>query len=116
MGCWEQPVDPKQVYQQLTDLAEKLGISVSEKNLRQINIRVQSGLCKVRGEAVFIMDKHASTAEKIRLLSECLSRQSIEDVYVLPALRDVIEQNRPAVSAPDIQHPDPGQADENGPQ
>ena len=48
-------MNPEQVYQQLSELAERLGISVSEKNLRQVGIRVQSGLCKVRGESVFIM-------------------------------------------------------------
>mgnify|MGYP006302470497 FL=1 len=108
-------MDAEQIYQQLTELAEKLGISVSEKNLRQINLRVQSGLCKVHGEAVFVMDKHISTAEKIRLLSECLSQQPLEEVYLLPALREVIEQNRPVGSASDRQHPNPGQADEKNP-
>ena len=108
-------MDPAQVYQQLTELAEKLGISVSEKNLRQVNLRVHSGLCKVRGESVFIMDKHISTAEKIRLLAECLAQQPIEDVYLVPVLREVIERHRPTASSSASTAVDPGEAGTENP-
>lgn len=106
---------PEQVYEQLTELAEKLGISVSEKNLRQVGIRVQSGLCKIRGESVFIMDKHASIAEKVRLMAECLAQHSIEEVYLVPALREVIESHRPAAVSPTPDHTETGETSEQMP-
>jgi hypothetical protein len=105
-------MSPEQVYEQLTELAEKLGISVSEKNLQQVGIRVQSGLCKVRGESVFIMDKHASVAEKVRLMAECLARYPIEEVYLVPALREVIESQRPIAVSPTPEHNETGEASE----
>mgnify|MGYP001024361377 FL=1 len=108
-------MSPEQIYEQLTELAEKLGISVSEKNLRQVGIRVQSGLCKVHGESVFIMDKHASIAEKVRLMAECLAQHPIEEVYLVPALREVIESHRPAVDSPSSDHDRTGETSEQTP-
>ncbi|MCF8050473.1 MAG: hypothetical protein K9L59_04490 [Desulfobacterales bacterium] len=105
-------MSPEQIYEQLTELAEKLGITVSEKNLRQVGIRVQSGLCKVHGESVFIMDKHASIAEKVRLMAECLAQHPIEEVYLVPALREVIESHRPAAVSPTPDHSETGEASE----
>lgn len=108
-------MNPEQVYQQLSELAERLGISVSEKNLRQVGIRVQSGLCKVRGESVFIMDKHISVAEKVRLLAECLAQQPIEEVYLVPTLREVIESHKPAGASPAPESPEEGKTPEEIP-
>ena len=47
---------PEQIYQELKDLAEKLEITVSEQNLRTAGIKVKSGLCKVKGKNLFVMD------------------------------------------------------------
>jgi hypothetical protein len=86
---------PEQIYQQLTEVAEKLDIRVSEKNLRKAGLRVRSGLCKVHGESVYIMDKTARTSKKISLLAECLALRPLDEVYLMPAVREVIDRNRP---------------------
>lgn len=88
-------MDPEQIYQQLIELAEKLQIRVSEKNLRQPGLRVRSGLCKVHGQSIYMMDKKARITRKVDLLAECLSQQSLDELYVVPAVREVIEKNRP---------------------
>jgi hypothetical protein len=87
---------PEQIYEQLTDLAEKLRIKVAEKNLRQAGFRVRSGLCRVQGESIYVMDKNAAVSKKIKLLAECLSQYSLDSLYVVPAVREVIERHRPA--------------------
>ena len=104
-------MNPEQIYEQLTELAEKLGISVSEKNLKKVGIRVTSGLCKVRGESMFIMDKHATVREKVAFLADCLARMPLEDIYVVPAVREVIERHRPGEGE---LFPDP-KSDKEGP-
>ena len=43
---------PEQTYQDLKELAEKLGVNVSEQNLRSTGIKVKSGLCKVKGKNI----------------------------------------------------------------
>jgi hypothetical protein len=88
-------MNPEQIYQQLIELAERLRITVSEKNLRQGGLRARSGLCKVHGESIYVMDKAASTDKKVELLAGCLGQQPLEEVFVVPAVRAVIEKNSP---------------------
>ena len=82
---------PAQIYQALKELAEKLQVTVSEQNLQATGVRARSGLCKVKGKYVFVMDKHKSLSRKIDLLAECLSRMPHEDVYVVPAVRERLD-------------------------
>ena len=80
-----------QLYQALKELAEKLEITVSEQNLRATGVRARSGLCRIKGKYVFVMDKHKSVSRKIELLAECLSRMPHEDIYILPAVRETLD-------------------------
>ena len=81
---------PEQLYTNLKDLAEKLNITVVEKNLRKTGIRVKSGLCKVKTQYLFIMDKHLPVRKKNDILGNCLKDFPHEEVYVIPAVRDFI--------------------------
>ena len=83
---------PEQIYQELKDLADKLGITVSEQNLRIAGIKVKSGLCKVKGKNLFIMDKHKSIHKKIDALAFQLAEFPHEDLYVIPAIRELLEK------------------------
>jgi|WetSurMetagenome_2_1015567.scaffolds.fasta_scaffold139439_2 hypothetical protein len=78
---------PAELYQQLQGIASKLGITVSEQNLRVTGVNAKSGLCRVKGQQVFIMDKHMTTREKVETLSECLRQLPIDDIYLVPAIR-----------------------------
>ena len=84
---------PEQIYQELRELAEKLAIDVSEQNLRTAGIKVKSGLCRVKGKDMFIMDKHQSIHKKIRILASQLANMPHEDVFVIPTVRDIIEKH-----------------------
>ncbi len=81
---------PEQLYQELKDLAEKLNLKVEEHNLRNTGIRAKSGLCKVKGKDLFIMDKHKSIHDKNLTLASCLSEMPHENIYVIPAVRDLL--------------------------
>lgn len=83
---------PEQLNQSLKDLAEKLGITVLEHNFRTSGVRVQSGLCTVKGKQHFIMDKHKSIYKKNELLASCLSEMPHEDVYIVPAVREFLKK------------------------
>ena len=86
---------PLQLYQGLRELADRLDVQVTEQNFRHTGIKVKSGLCKVRGATVFVMDKHKSLNRKIALLAECLSRMPRDDVYILPVIRDLLKKHQP---------------------
>ncbi len=78
---------PAELYQQLKEIALKLGIVVSEQNLRVTGVNAKSGLCKVKGQQMFIMDKHLTLREKIETLSECLRQLPLDNIYIMPAIR-----------------------------
>ena len=80
------------IFQELVMLAEKLGVSVSEQNFRQTNVKAQSGLCTVKGQKRFILDKHKSFYEKSELLAACLSQMPTENIYIVPAVRDFLNK------------------------
>ena len=89
------------MYQELLDLAEKLDVAVSEKNLRTVGIKVKSGLCRVGDRQVFILDKHISLSQKIETLAEALASMPHENLYLLPAIRELMETYRPTPE-PDV--------------
>jgi len=84
-------MNPEELYKNLKETAEKLGITVSEQNFRKAGIKVESGMCKIKGKPLFIIDKHIPIQKKSELLASCLSRMSLEDVYIVPAIREIIK-------------------------
>ena len=84
---------PEQIYQELKDLAEKLEITVSEQNFRTTGIKVKSGLCKVKGKDMLILDKHKSIHKKINILASHLAIIPLENIFVVPAIRDLLEKH-----------------------
>jgi len=90
----------EQIYQHLLDVAEKVHIHVSEENLRRSGgVTAKSGLCRVHGKDIFIMDKKATVREKVSLLAACLAQWTLDDIYIVPTVRDVIathQKNRSA--------------------
>ena len=83
---------PEQIYHGLKELSEKLGVTVSEHNFRKTGIKIKSGLCKIKGDQIFIMDKHLSLQEKNEILACCLSKLPYEDIFIVPALRDFLDK------------------------
>ena len=82
----------EQLYQELRELAQKLDVTVAEKNLHTAGIPVKSGLCKVKGRRLFVIDKHLSTHGKNSILADCLARMDHEHIYLVPAVREMIEK------------------------
>jgi hypothetical protein len=83
---------PDQLYQELKDLAERMQITVSEQNLKTSGIKIQSGLCTVKGQTLFIMDKHKSVHKKIRILAAQLAKIPHEDLFIIPTVRELLEK------------------------
>ncbi len=84
-------MEPDQVYEHLENLAEQLGISIRYDDLCDPELTPTSGLCRVKGRHLYIMDRSAALSEKIRLLSKCLSRMELDGLYVAPAIRTMLK-------------------------
>ncbi len=84
----------EQLYNSLKELAEKLGITVLELSFKNTGIKVKSGLCKVKGQQMLIVDKHKSIYSKVDILASLLSDFTLDDVYIVPAVRDVLDKHK----------------------
>jgi hypothetical protein len=83
---------PEQVYRLLKELAEKMNIIVCEQSFRNAGIHVRSGLCKIKGQDYFIMNKDLAVRKKIAFLADCLRQLPHEEIYVLPVIRDLFSR------------------------
>lgn len=79
------------LYQHLKELTEKLGITVLEQSFKNAGFPVKSGFCVVKEQKLFIIDKNIGLFAKNKVLVEFLKGQPIDQVYVPPAVREVIE-------------------------
>jgi hypothetical protein len=82
---------PEQIYQELKDLAEKLDVTVSEQSFRTSGIPVKSGFCLIKGKMHCIIDKNISLHKKTTILAQSLFELPHENLFVVPAVRDLIE-------------------------
>ena len=80
----------ERLYDELKQLAEKLGIEVLEQNLKKSGVRVKSGFCIVKQRRLYVMDKHQPIGKKVMLLAECLAGFDHQHLFVVPAVRDVL--------------------------
>jgi hypothetical protein len=82
---------PDELYEHLRALLEKMGISVSEQNLKTSGIPVRSGYCKVKDQRRFIIDKHLSIHQKNKLLASFLHQTPLDDTFIPPKVREFIQ-------------------------
>ena len=81
---------------ELEKLAESLGIQIRYEPIRQDEdfVRVVGGLCLLRGKYVVIIDSKAAMGEKIRTLAEAVTHFDLDQIYIKPALRELLERVR----------------------
>ncbi len=76
--------------QHLENLALQLNIEVRYEDLSDKEIPIHSGVCKLSGRSLIIIDLHLPLMERARILASELSRYDLESLYVLPRVRDFI--------------------------
>lgn len=85
---------PDQLFVELKNTAEKLNILISEQSFRKTGIKIKSGFCIVKGKNIFILDKDLSINKKNELLAEFISGLDLDNIYLVPAVRDFININK----------------------
>ncbi|RMH45031.1 MAG: hypothetical protein D6689_00955 [Deltaproteobacteria bacterium] len=80
------------ILEELEGAAQKLAVSVRYEPL-STSIG-HGGLCKVKGEYRVIIDRRATTAERVAALARSLSQLDTSGVFLSPAARDTIERYR----------------------
>ena len=78
----------------LEGLAEQLQIPVGYADLATEELPGRGGLCVLRGEKRIIIERTLGPREKARLLAAGLAQFDLEGVYVLPTVRQALEEAR----------------------
>jgi len=84
-------VDLEKTYQCLEELAEKLSISIRYEDLSSSEFTPSGGLCRIKGRYFFIMDTSKDLTQRIGALSQCLAEMNLDGIYVMPAVRALLE-------------------------
>ncbi len=57
--------------------------------------KVSGGLCVLKGESLLIINSKATGKDKIRVLAEALGRFPLDQIYIRPVLRELLEKFSP---------------------
>jgi hypothetical protein len=76
---------------QLEGLADKLEIPIRYEKIED-ELTGMGGLCRIEGNYILIIHSKATVKEKIQILIEGLRRFDLGDIYVRPALRELLEE------------------------
>jgi hypothetical protein len=77
---------------QLEELALRLGLTIRYESLKIDGSLYVGGFCRVRGQDFVIVSKRATTQERIHVLTNALKRCELSEIYILPSLRKLLEQ------------------------
>lgn len=75
----------------LEELADKLGIPIRYEIIKD-ELTGPGGLCRVDGKFILIIDSTAIAKEKIEIMTDALRRFDLDNIYVRPALRELLEE------------------------
>ena len=84
-------MDNTAILGQLEAVAQALGIQIRYECLAGEAAFSSGGLCRIRNKQVILVDERASTGEKVRTLARVLRRFDLSQIYLRPALRDLLE-------------------------
>ena len=83
-------LEDKALLAQLEELADSLGLKVRYEKIKKEASFYPGGLCRVKGEDTFIINKQASADDKIQALAKGIVSFDLSQVYIKPALREFL--------------------------
>jgi N-dimethylarginine dimethylaminohydrolase len=75
----------------LEELADKLGITIRYEIIKD-ELTGPGGLCRIEGKYILIIHSKATVKEKMQIMIKVLRRFDLGDIYVRPALRELLEE------------------------
>lgn len=77
------------ILQELENICGKLGL-----NLRYEEGDFIGGLCRIDEEKLIIINKKLPINRKIKLIAQEISTLNFEDIFILPAVKEIILENK----------------------
>ena len=89
-------MDEQFVFDQLEELAERFGIQIRYESMKrdEDSAKIEGGLCRLKGKYVLIINSEARLRDKIKTLAEAIKHFDLDQVYIRPALRELLEKIR----------------------
>jgi hypothetical protein len=88
----EGDVDDHIALDQLEALAYGLGIEIRYEKIPQDDVTIAGGRYRLKGKNVVVIDSRATTKDRVRILVQALKPFDLSDVYIRPALRELLEK------------------------
>lgn len=81
------------IIESLEELAEKFGIKVRYELISPDEElpKAVGGLCRFKGEYILIINSKAPASEQIRTFVEALKSFELDQIYIKPALRELLD-------------------------
>lgn len=77
---------------ELAEAAKRIGLEVRrERILREVGYRARGGACRLREKDLIILDREMPPADQIEVLAEALRDRNLEEVYLSPAARRILQ-------------------------
>jgi hypothetical protein len=86
-------VEDENLLGHLEELANSLNIEVRYEQLKKESAFFPGGLCTVKGEDIIIINSRATIDDKIAILSKTLSAFDLSQIYIRPALRELLSNH-----------------------
>lgn len=84
-------MDQAFILQELETLAEDLAVEI-----RYDTLESRGGLCRYKGRTCLIVNRDLSLPDRIHLLCEALSRLPLDNVFIRPQVRALLERRNTA--------------------
>jgi hypothetical protein len=81
-------MDLTTVLQELETLAESLAVEMRYDDLEE----GRGGLCRYGGRTCLIVNRALPVGERVRVISNALARLPLDDVFVRPQVRELLER------------------------
>jgi hypothetical protein len=96
----KQNTQNEEILSQIEELAKNLGITVRYEKILKESAFFPGGFCRVKGKDLIIINSKASLDDKIEIMARALIPFDLSQIYVLPAIRELIDSlsnTQPAV-------------------
>jgi len=84
----------RQILEQLTQICEKVGLEIRFEHLAS-----SGGVCELRGHKTLFVGTACSVQEQIGTICEALMDQDLDELYILPEVRETIENEKVRIRA-----------------
>ncbi|MCE5265410.1 MAG: hypothetical protein LLG97_18000 [Deltaproteobacteria bacterium] len=85
---------------QLEELAGRLNIQVQYESMKSEDPSTFGGFCRIRDRHLIIIHSRAAISRKIDVFTEAVRHFDIDDLFMMPALREYLKKGMNQSSGP----------------